>query len=292
MRHTPSILIFILLVLFVSNPASVYSQSFNPSSNKQETIKFIDNLLKKSIGTWNGVTVYDVSFNENGYKGSDGNDTKKNSYEYTSIPWENVQEITKYRDVTYQEITKYGDVIYVDFRYPFKGVLNNKIGDDQYVLWFTLPGSLSSYTNDLETALNHLVSLSKNEKGVSTATLEETLSYIKTRLNAYQTIDERFKATLFADRGIEKTLTIENYSNTVIAYVSIYFKDLKAIELLQGNIVLSGKIEIYGNPATRPSDVTIYLSEQMSTDDKQKLLKAFKHIAYLKRAKLFNNDRF
>lgn len=282
MRNNPAILIFILLVLLVSNPNSLFSQSFNPSASKQETIKFIDDILKKKLGTRNNWTVSQISFNENGYKISEGNDTIKYTYEYTSIPWENVKEINRFKKMT---------GFYIIFRRPALSYIRNNKPETGRIIDFSLPENFNpSDTEELEQAVNHLVSLIRKEKGVSNATLEETLSYLKTRLGTYQQSRD-FMVTI-DEQKIDQPLSYNTFYKTVMDHVTIYYSDLKSIELLQGNIVLSGKVNIYGNPTTRPSAVTIYLTDQMPLEDKQKLLKAFKHIAYLLEVKLSNNDLF
>lgn len=127
---------------------NLYSQPFNPSANKQETVKFIDNLLKKKVSDSPDL-IQSISFTEAVYKVKELTTVRV----YKNIPWEKVTKIT--RDST---------IIWIDFSRELEFLQDNKkikrsaiymdmFSDETYLLLI-----------DLELALNRLVTLRKQEK--------------------------------------------------------------------------------------------------------------------------------
>lgn len=143
-----------------------------------------------------------------------------------------------------------------------------------------------------------IFTLGKSNIGLSqnstVPTLDETLSYIKTRLNTYESVENNLKTTINSIK-IEMPLFYSNFSQLVAQGEYINIADIKSIDLVSGNIVISGKSYPYGihqSLMPRPSAITIFLGRNMSIGDKEKLLKAFKHLASLKNVKLINDDLF
>lgn len=272
------------------------------NSTAEECIAFIDKMANTRLSddkykyfyTFNGTTFKEIETSKN--------DGLVSVYEHMYIDW---------AELAFFSHSKKDKVIDINFNFKNSFVLIRNFCDSRSkslssFFWFSIPLSQENKIKELEIAAIRLAQLAKAKNStrliVNTPpdafkelpTEEKTKEYIHNLVDAFNDWEYDYDLKLdFDEIRINWAYTI--YNGAVADVIKLDYENLKGIKLIENKIVFLGKasrINQYTGNTTNIDRFSISLKATMSQTEKDKLLKAFKHWAWLHNVDLVDDDLF